>query len=130
MLADAIVAVIVKDEKTLVIERAPRTPYAGYWGPVSGKVEPGESQEAAVARESKEEVGLTVRPVRKVWKNISTSGELILHWWLAEYVSGELNLDAREASAARWLTAGEISGVKIFDGDREFYRTVLPLFVR
>ncbi|MGH7766687.1 MAG: NUDIX hydrolase, partial [Candidatus Binatia bacterium] len=114
----------------LMIERAPLGLYVGLWAPVSGKVEPGESQEAAVARESMEEVGLTVRPVRKVWENISTSGTYRLHWWLAEYVGGELALDEREAAAARWCAPEEISSLKIFEGDREFYQAVLPSLVR
>jgi NADH pyrophosphatase NudC (nudix superfamily) len=126
MLSDAIVAVIINGDKILLIERAPRGLYSGYWAPVSGKVEPGESQEAAVVRESMEEVGLTVRPVRKVWENITTSGTYRLHWWLAEYVGGELVLDKREVSDARWCTVKEISSLKIFEGDREFYETILP----
>jgi 8-oxo-dGTP diphosphatase len=126
MLSDAIVAVITNGDKILLIERSSTVPFTGYWGPLSGKVEPGESQEAAVVRESMEEVGLTVRPVRKVWENITTSGTYRLHWWLAEYVSDELVLDTREASKARWVTVEEISGMKIFEGDREFYEKVLP----
>ena len=126
MLSDAIVAVIINGDKVLLIERASGTLYKGYWAPVSGKVEPGESQEVAVIRESMEEVGLTVRPVRKVWENITTSGTYRLHWWLAEYVGGELVLDKREVSDARWVTLEEIDRFKIFDGDREFYLKVLP----
>jgi len=127
---DAVVAVIMKDDKVLLIERAPRGLYVGFWAPVSGKVEPGENQEAAVVRESMEEVGLTVRPVRKVWENITTSGTYRLHWWLAESVGGELVLDEREAAAACWCTVEEISSLKIFEGDREFYQAVLPALVR
>jgi 8-oxo-dGTP diphosphatase len=123
---DAIVSVIISGDKILMIERAPRGLYVGFWAPVSGKVEPGESQEAAVARESMEEVGLTVRPVRKVWENITTSGTYRLHWWLAEYVVGELALDEREATAARWCTVEDIASLKIFEGDREFYERMLP----
>jgi NADH pyrophosphatase NudC (nudix superfamily) len=130
MLSDAIVSVITRGDKCLLIERASGTLYKGYWGPVSGKVEPGEGQEEAVVRESMEEVGLTVRLVRKVWENITTSGTYRLHWWLAEYVSGELVLDAREASKARWVTVNEILGMKIFEGDREFYEKVLPSLVK
>jgi NADH pyrophosphatase NudC (nudix superfamily) len=126
IMLDAIVVVIMKGDKILLIERAPRGLYSGYWAPVSGKVEPGESQEAAVVRESMEEVGLKVRPVRKVWENITTSGTYRLHWWLAEYVGGELVLDKREVSDARWVTLEEIDRFKIFDGDREFYLKVLP----
>lgn len=126
---DAIVVVIMKGDKILLIERAPRGLYSGYWAPVSGKVEPGESQEEAVVRESMEEVGLTVWPVRKVWENISTSEIYRLHWWLAEYIGGELTLDKREASDARWLKVDEISGMKIFEGDREFYERVLTSLI-
>ena len=95
--------------------------------PVSGEVEAGESQEAAVAREAMEEVGLTVRPIRKVWENVSTRGTFKLHWWMAEYVSGELTLNLAEVSAACWLTVDEICRMDgTFEGDREFYRNILP----
>ena len=127
---DAIVAVITKGDRALLIQRGPGVRGAGYWAPVSGEVEPGESQEAAVAREAKEEVGLTVRPVRKVWENISTRGTFRLHWWLAEYVAGDLVLEKKEVSATRWLTIEEINGLAgTFEGDREFYRKVLPSLV-
>ncbi len=127
---EAVVAVITKGNKVLLIQRAPSVRGAGYWAPVSGEVEPGESQEVAVVREAKEEVGLTVRPLRKVWENISSRGTFRLHWWLAEYAGGELVLEKREVSDARWLTADEICGLdSTFEGDREFYQKVLPSLV-
>lgn len=127
---DAIVAVITKGDKVLLIERAPTVRGGGYWAPVSGEVEPGESQEAAVAREAMEEVGLTVRPLRKVWENISSRGTFTLHWWLAEYVAGELVLEKKEVSDARWLTADAINKMDgTFEGDREFFQKVLPFLI-
>jgi len=105
---DAVIAVITNGEKILFIQRAPNIRGGGYWAPVSGEVEPGESQEAAVAREAMEEVGLTVRPIRKGWENVSTRGTFKLHWWMAEYVSGELTPNPAEVSDARWLTVDEI----------------------
>ena len=128
---DAIVAVITNGNKVLLIERAPGVRGGGYWAPVSGEVEPGESQEAAVVREAKEEVGLTVRPLRKVWENISSRGTFRLHWWLAEYVAGELVLEKKEVSDARWLTVDEINRLETtFEGDREFYREMLPSLLK
>ena len=124
---DAVIAVITKGEKVLLIQRAANIRGGGHWAPVSGEVEPGESQEAAVAREAMEEVGLTVRPIRKVWENVSTRGTFRLHWWMAEYVGGELALNAAEVSDARWLTVDEICRLDgTFEGDREFYRKILP----
>ena len=124
---DAVIAVITSAEKILFIQRAPSIRGGGHWAPVSGEVEPGESQEAAVAREAMEEVGLTVRPIRKVWENVSTRGTFRLHWWIAEYVGGELALSAAEVSEARWLTVDEICRLDgTFEGDREFYLKIFP----
>src|SRR5258707_12645678 len=106
MLIEAVVAVIVKDGKTLLIER-PSGPWVGWGGPVSGKVEPGESQASAVARESMEEVGRVVRPGEKGWENLTNKKKYRLHWWLAEYAGGGLVADPREGGAVRWLAPGE-----------------------
>lgn len=127
MLLDAVVAVITRGDKVLFVQRAPSVRGGGRWGPVSGEVEPGESQEATVVREAREEVGLAVRPLRKVWENVSSGGRFRPHWWLAEYVAGELSLEAREVSDARWLSVEEIRRMEgTFAGDREFYKKVLP----
>jgi 8-oxo-dGTP diphosphatase len=124
---DAVIAVITNGDKVLFIQRAPNIRGGGHWAPVSGEVEAGESQEAAVAREAMEEVGLTVRPIRKVWENVSTRGTFKLHWWMAQYVSGELTPNLAEVSDARWLTVDEICRMDgTFEGDREFYRNILP----
>jgi 8-oxo-dGTP diphosphatase len=119
--------VITRGDRVLLIQRAPSVRGGGRWGPVSGEVEPEESQEAAVVREAREEVGLTVRPLRKVWENLSSGGRFRLHWWLAEYVGGELRLEEREVSDARWLSVEEIRRMEgTFAGDREFFEKVLP----
>jgi NADH pyrophosphatase NudC (nudix superfamily) len=127
LMLDAVIAVITNGEKVLLIQRAAGIRGGAYWAPVSGEVEAGESQETAVAREAMEEVGLTVRPIRKVWENVSTRGTFILHWWIAEYVGGELTPNLAEVSDARWLTVDEICRLDgTFEGDREFYRNILP----
>jgi NAD+ diphosphatase len=127
LMLDAVIAVITNGRKVLLIQRAAGIRGGAYWAPVSGEVEAGESQETAVAREAMEEVGLTVRPIRKVWENVSTRGTFILHWWIAEYVGGELTPNLAEVSDARWLTVDEICRLDgTFEGDREFYRKILP----
>lgn len=128
MRLDAIVAVVTSGNKVLLIRRGPKVPDAGYWAPLSGKIEPEESQEAAVVREVREEVALTVQPLRKVWENVSASGGHTLHWWLAAYVGGELTLDQREVSDACWVTVDEISSLEnTFAEDRIFFQEVFPL---
>jgi NADH pyrophosphatase NudC (nudix superfamily) len=51
-----------------------------------------------------------------------------LHWWLAEWVSGDLKLDPREVADARWLGVDEVLRLeRTFEGDREFFKSVFPL---
>jgi 8-oxo-dGTP diphosphatase len=55
-------AVIMRaDGDVLLAQRPPGKPYAGYWEFPGGKLEPGETAAAALARELQEELGLVVR---------------------------------------------------------------------
>ncbi len=127
-LPEAVVAVIKREKKVLIIQRSADVPYPGYWAPLSGKIEPKEDQAEAVVREVREEVGLTVRPVRKVWECIAASGTHKLNWWLAEWVSGDLRPDPREVADARWLDVEEVLRLeRTFEVDREFFKSVFQL---
>jgi len=125
---DAIVAVVLSGPFVLMIRRGPDGPDPGYWAPPSGKIEPGEGEEAAVIREVKEEVGVTIRPVRKVWESISAGGTHTLHWWLADAEDRELRPDRREASDARWVAVSDIATLQpTFPGDCYFFEEILTV---
>jgi 8-oxo-dGTP diphosphatase len=125
---DAVVAVLRRgDGRVLVIRRGPRTAMAGYWAPLSGKVEPGESQEDALVREVREEVGLSVTPLAKVWECPTHDGSFVLHWWTARFEDAHLTPDPREVSETRWVTPEEYRALRpTFDGDHAFFDQVLP----
>ncbi len=108
---EGVVAVIVNDGRLLVIRRSEGVPFAGYWAAASGKIEPGERQEAALVREVQEELGIAVKPVRKVWECPSSDGAFTLHWWLGEQVDPHASLDPdpREVAATRWVTPPQSS---------------------
>jgi ribosomal protein S18 acetylase RimI-like enzyme len=75
----------------------------------------------------KEEVGVTIRPVRKVWESIS-GGTHTLHWWLADAEDRELRPDRREVSEARWVAVSEIATLQpTFPGDRYFFEEILTV---
>lgn len=126
---DGVVAVVLRGGRLLMIRRAEGVPFGGHWCPLSGKVEPGESQADAVVREVHEEVGLEVRALRKVWECPAESAEYLLHWWLVEErgVARELRPDAREVAEAGWFSAAEIHRLRpVFEADLEFVEQVLP----
>ena len=59
---EVVAAVLRKSDGTyLLAQRPPGKVYAGYWEFPGGKVEPGESLEAALRREIREELGIDVR---------------------------------------------------------------------
>jgi 8-oxo-dGTP pyrophosphatase MutT (NUDIX family) len=126
-MSDAIVAVIQRGERFLVIRRAPGVILPGYWAPLSGRVEPDESQPAAVVREVLEEVGLRVEAVEKVWECPTDDGDFALHWWTVRCDPGDVVLDPQEVSEARWVTPEEFLDLTpTFEGDRRFFQHVLP----
>ncbi|ETA03360.1 ADP-ribose pyrophosphatase [Frankia casuarinae] len=124
----AVVAVLLRAGRVLVIRRGPQARRPGYWAPLSGRIEPGESQAAALVREVREEVGLAVTPLAKVWECDTDDGSYQLHWWTAEVGSDEeLILDPGEVSDARWVTPHEFTRLELtFAGHHEFFERVLP----
>jgi 8-oxo-dGTP pyrophosphatase MutT (NUDIX family) len=123
----AIVVVLRDDDRVLVIRRGPAASRPGYWTPPSGRIEPGETQADAVAREAREELGLDVRPRAKVWECPTDDGRYTLHWWTADVVGGALAPDLGEVAEVRWVTPGEFQRLApVFDDDRRFFREVLP----
>ncbi|MFE9021706.1 NUDIX domain-containing protein [Streptomyces sp. NPDC007808] len=123
----AVVAVLLRADRILAIRRGPAVPRPGYWQPVSGRIEPGETQREAVVREVREEVGLTVVPLAKVWESETDDGSFRLHWWTARADAGEVVPDPGEVAEARWVTPREFLALDpVFDGDREFFERVLP----
>lgn len=124
---DAVVAVLRDGDRVLVIRRGPTARRPGYWTPLSGTIEAGESQQQALVREVREEVRLVVRPVAKVWECPTDDHRYRLHWWTAIVQGGRLEPDLREVSEARWVDAREFFELEpTFEGDREFFARVLP----
>jgi 8-oxo-dGTP diphosphatase len=85
----------------------PPKPGGGMWCPVSGRVEPGESQPAAVAREVREELGVAAVAVRHLDSVLTGDGAFRLQYWRTE-IHGEPLLANDEATALRWLDAHEV----------------------
>ena len=99
----------------------------GYWCPPSGRIEEGESQEQAVAREIEEELGVRAAARDKVWECPTDDGAFLLHWWTADIPDVDFFLDPDEIADARWVTREEFHELQpIFEGDRRFFSDVLP----
>jgi len=108
---EGVVAVLEDDQgRYLFIKRGAavrRSP--GWWCFVGGEVDPGETLEAAMAREVREEVGLDVRILEKVHECFSPNGEYRLHWFRARLSSpGQQAVPHPvEVAELRWLSLAE-----------------------
>lgn len=99
-------AVIVQDGKVLLVKRK-HEPLAGQWSLPGGAVEVGETLEACLTREMREETGLevSVGPVIEVLDRIShdEDGRVLYHFVLVDYlcwpIGGVLSADSDVAEA-------------------------------
>jgi 8-oxo-dGTP pyrophosphatase MutT (NUDIX family) len=103
-----VVAVVVRDERLLVIRRSQRVRAPGMYCFPGGGIEPGESEPQAVSRELAEELGLAGRAIRRLWESV-TPWHVHLAWWLAEIdPSATLVPHPAEVESFHWLTPSEI----------------------
>jgi 8-oxo-dGTP pyrophosphatase MutT (NUDIX family) len=77
-----VVAVVVRDERLLVIRRSQHVRAPGMHCFPGGAIEPGESEADALRRELREELALASQPVRLLWRSV-TPWNVELAWWLA-----------------------------------------------
>lgn len=109
-----VAAIIERDGRVLFGKRSPhRLTAPGYWCPVSGRIEAGESQAEAVVREVREEVGLEVRALEKVGECETHDGRALIHWWRAAPVDeAPAQLLGDEHSELCWVTAEEMRALE------------------
>lgn len=115
-------AAIVRERRVLAAQRGGDGPASGRWELPGGKVEPGETPEAALERELEEELRLTV--TRVGWLEgespITTPDGGRLRLRVAVVRAGEGEPRPTEHAALRWLPAESLDAVDWLEPDRPF----------
>ncbi len=111
-------AAIVRDGLVLAARRTSPPESAGRWEFPGGKVEPGETPDAALVREIDEELGCTI--VIDAWLpgEVAIGERYSLTVAVVRIVSGEPV--PRDHDVVRWLGADEVDEVDWLDADRPF----------
>ena len=105
---DPAVIMLVADGDRCVLARRVNAP-EGRWSTLAGYVEPGESPEAAVAREVYEEVGLAIHTVRYRGSQPWPFPSSLMLAFEADADEDTLVVDGKEIGEARWFTRAELS---------------------
>jgi NAD+ diphosphatase len=113
---DPVVIMLIEHDGKVLLGRQPHYP-PGRYSALAGFVEVGESIEAAVAREVKEEAGLDVHDVRYVASQPWPFPSSLMIGCQAQSRSGDLIIDTTELEDARWFTRDEVrAGMDGADG--------------
>ncbi|MCP9953947.1 NUDIX hydrolase [Actinomadura madurae] len=109
---------IVRDDGRLLLVQRGRPPGVGQWTIPGGRVEPGEDDHAAVARELREETGLDVA-VGALAGSVRRPGPggvtYDIHDYMATVVGGTLRA-GDDASDVRWASADDLRDLPITPG--------------
>jgi 8-oxo-dGTP diphosphatase len=111
----AVVCALIEDAKgrVLVAQRPAHKHLGGLWEFPGGKVEPGETSEAALRREIAEElgceieVGAALAAVRHEYAEVTIE----LMPFAARLAAGSPAPESREHQALRWVTAEELAAL-------------------
>ena len=119
--AVVVATALVRDGLLLVAQRTRPQELAGRWELPGGRVEPGESEEAAVVRECAEELGIRVRATGRIGADIAI-GVGVLRVHAARLQEGSPEPVAREHAALRWVGPADLDAVDWVDADRTVLR--------
>lgn len=123
-------AAIIMDGRVLACERSAPPEVAGRWEFPGGKVEPGEIETDALARECAEELGVRVEIGDRLGRDVRMAhGRSVLRVYLARLLHGD-EPKALEHSELRWLSAAELDAVPWLPADVPIVAALRPLLAR
>ena len=120
-----VVAVVVKDGKYLLLNDVRDLMY-GKWAPPHGRCESTDtSEEDAVKRETIEETGLRIAPIRQLLTQPADTKVKTVSFWYCE-LEGETEvvLDATESSEYKWCSVDEALALPLYPGTQIFFEKI------
>ena len=119
-LLHVVAGVLIDDAgRVLIAERPAGKHLAGRWEFPGGKLEPGEERTAGLARELREELGITLgrtplRPLMRV-RHAYPTREVLLDTWVVRQYQGEPR--GLDGQALRWCSLEDLMTVELLPAD-------------
>lgn len=117
---EVVAAIICRDDKILVARRKHGKHLAGFWEFPGGKIEGGETSEAGLVREIKEELGIEIHVVAFLAENIHqyTEKTILLKAYNCKYMRGTISLVDHDI--VQWVTLAQLKKLQMAPADIPF----------
>ncbi len=124
------IAIIRCDDRVMICRRKAEDTFGGYWEFPGGKFEPGESPEACIRREIREELAIEIRPTRalRVFCHNYSRVRVRLHPFIVEIVQGEPQM--LECAEILWILPAEIRQYRFPGANQHFVPMVIAALER
>jgi 8-oxo-dGTP diphosphatase len=124
----SVAGILIIHGKVFIAKRGPEGSFHGCWEFPGGKVEEGESDEAAIAREFDEEFGIKVGALKLLGESVfpHRGTDRVLAAWLIELEPFK-RPKLLEHEAIAWAGSGELEALELVDSDRNLLPFILPL---
>lgn len=106
--------------RVLIAQRPPGRHLAGRWEFPGGKIDPGESEAQALARELAEELGVTLRRSEKLVSLEHAYPDRVVELHLHVVPEWEGSVSGLDGQALRWVPLAELGHADILEADRPF----------
>jgi NAD+ diphosphatase len=124
-ISPAVITAILKDKQILLAHA--RHFQGGMYSIIAGFVEPGETLEDCVRRESMEEVGIRVKNIRYFGSQQWPFPNSLMIGFVADYDSGEITVDGEEIVEAGWFDADSLP---VIPSEISIARKIIDWYVR
>lgn len=105
-ISPAVITAIIKDNRLLLAHAKHFRNHM--FGLIAGFVEPGETLEDCVRRETLEEIGINITNIRYFGSQQWPFPNSLMIGFIADYESGEIQVDGEEIVEAEWFEAGHL----------------------
>jgi 8-oxo-dGTP pyrophosphatase MutT (NUDIX family) len=121
---EGVVAVILQADRFLVIRRSQFVRAPRQFCFPGGEILAGEDQVSALVRELREELAVSIQPLRLLWNSVTPWGVSLAWWHAALPEEAILTPNSQEVESVHWLRAEEMLDLPdLLESNREFLLT-------
>ena len=123
-MTEVVAALIYDGDRFMICQRPENKTRGLLWEFVGGKVEEGETKEAALVRECEEEIDVLIETGEKFCEVVHTYPDITVRLTVfeARIASGEVRM--KEHNDIRWITPDEIGNYEFCPADRDILKKI------